>query len=182
MYGVDRLASGIAAAVGAFFWPVLIVLLIILVVHHGSKDPKNRQEDDEPVAFAEGEAPVQKAEPVVPPAPPKPKNPYAGINAMLLTGSALLVVAVIRFTDDANDSLVAPVAIILTLLFYAIGYFLYKKVDYLKIVGTAFSYISLCIFPFWTISFNFFGMTWHGAWILASFITLVALFMTTFIL
>lgn len=181
MYGADRLVSGIAAAVGAFFWPALIIILIILVVHHGSKDPNKRPEDDEPVAFAEGEAPVQKVEPVIPPAPPKPKNPYAGINAMLLTGSALLVVAVIKFTNDANDNLVAPVAIILTLLFYTIGYFLYKKVDYLKIVGTAFSYISLCIFPFWTISFHFFGMSLHGAWILASFITLVALFITTFI-
>ena len=181
MYGADRLVSGIAAAVGAFFWPALIIAIIVLLVHHGSKDPKSHPEDDEPVAFAEGEAPVQKVEPVIPPAPPKPKNPYAGINAMLLTGSALLVVAVIKFTNDANDNLVAPVAIILTLLFYAIGYFLYKKVDYLKIVGTAFSYISLAIFPFWVISFNFFGMSWHGAWILSSFITLAAIILTTFI-
>ena len=183
MYGVDRLVTGIAAAVGVFFWPVVIILIIVLLVHHGSKDPKHHPEDDEPVAIAEGEelqAKVVKPEPA-PVAPPKPKNPYAGINAMLLTGSALLVVAVIKFTNDANDSLVAPVAIILTLLFYTIGYFLYKKVDYLKIVGTAFSYISLAIFPFWVISFNFFGMSWHGAWILSSIITFAALILTSFI-
>ena len=181
MYGLDRLVTGLAAAVGVFFWPVIIILIIVLFVHHGSKDPKHHPEDDEPVAFAEGEAPVAKVETPPPVIPPKPRNPYAGINAMLLTGSALLVVAVIKFTNDANDNLVAPVAIILTLLFYTIGYFLYKKVDYLKIVGTAFSYISLAIFPFWVISFNFFGMSWHGAWILSSFITFAALMLTSFI-
>ena len=165
----------------AFFlatWPIWAIIAVIVIVHRSNKKSNQKTYDDQVRNGIVHNSALPQEQP---PAPPKKKNPYAYINAMLLTGSVLLVVGIIKFTNDANDNLVAPVAIALTLIFYALGYFIYKKFDYLKVVGIAFSYISLAIFPFWVISFNFFGMSWHGAWILSSIITFLAILTTTFL-
>ena len=177
--GLFTLISAVIG-LGSFFWIIVAIVAVILIVHYSNKKSgKNTRAYDEQVR--NGIVHNSEVGQVAPPEPPKKKNPYAYINAMLLTGSVLLVIGIIKFTNDANDSLVAPVAIALTLIFYALGYFLYKKFEYLKVVGIAFSYISLAIFPFWVISFNFFGMSWHGAWILSSIITFLAILTTTFL-
>ena len=163
----SSLYDGLSVIMGMLI-PVAIVVIIILLIYHFTKRPEDR-------SLASNSDAIRKAD------TPKVKNPYIGINAMLLVGSALLVVAIISFTHSADDNLVAPVAIFLTLLFYALGVFIHKKIDYLKIVGKAFTYISLAIFPFWVISFNFFGMSWKGAWILSSIISLMAFLVTALI-
>ncbi len=173
--------SSLSGALGALLLPAIVGAIILLLIQNDNRkraQEKNKASD----SYTNSNVADLVTQPTSKPAPkPKQKNPYAGINAMLLAGSTLLVVAIIMFTHNANDSLVAPVAICLTLFFYILGIFIYKKINYLKIVGVAFTYISLAIFPFWVISFNFFGMSWRGAWILASIISFLAFMTTAFI-
>lgn len=154
--------------------PIFLIVAVALVIYYAS----NRKVPDDTSSKSSISSNSEAIREV---STPKVKNPYLGINAMLLVGSALLVVAVISFTHNADDRFVAPVAIFLTLLFYVLGVVIYKKIDYLKIVGKAFTYISLAIFPVWVISFNFFGLSWKASWILSSIITLAALLSTAFI-
>ncbi len=159
----------------AVLWFLLVYIgvpigLVIFLVNRSNKNKNSNSvtvsqpTSDSPTAITSSPSNVPKL---------KPKNPYAGIEIMLLVGSIFLVAAIISFTNQANSNLVAPVAIALTLIFYSLGFFIRKKNNYLKIVGQAFLYISLAIFPIWEVSFNFFGMSWHGAWILASIISFI---------
>jgi len=164
----------LAFAIVALFWPVIVVA-VVLIAKRNKKKKKQAAIEAETVSRDQEMATT----PASPPATSKPKDNTGGINVMLIVGCLLLVFGIIKFFNDTNDSLVAPVAIVLTLVFYTLGLAIYNKISYLKIVGAAFTYISLMIFPFWVISFNTFGISWHGSWILASIITFCALLLTT---
>ena len=168
--------SDLIGLLGGYTWPLIVGIIIVLLIY---RDNRKRKVGNKKVADGYTDVAEFVKQPTT--KPPKVKNPYAGINAMLLAGSALLVVAAIMFTNSANDKLVAPVSIALTLAFYALGIFIYKKFDYLKIVGIAFTYISLATFPFWVIPFQFFGMSWHCAWIWASIISFAVFILTAYI-
>jgi len=153
-----------------------VVVIIILLVNDNKKKKVNA--NSAVAANTEnGQATMKPAaEPVplnaAPPAPPKPVDPYKKWNILLYLGSFLLVMAMILFISNENDSLVAPTAIILTLLFYLGGIALFKTVPYLKSVGKSFAYTASAVFPFWVISFTTFGLTEQVAWIVASIISL----------
>ena len=153
-----------------------VVVIIILLVNDNKKKKVNA--NSAVAANTEnGQATMKPAaEPVplnaAPPAPPKPVDPYKKWNILLYLGSFLLVMAMILFISNEDDSLVAPTAIILTLLFYLGGIALFKTVPYLKSVGKSFAYTASAVFPFWVISFTTFGLTEQVAWIVASIISL----------
>lgn len=153
-----------------------VVVIIILLVNDNKKKKVNA--NSAVAANTEnGQATMKPAaEPVplnaAPPAPPKPVDPYKKWNILLYLGSFLLVMAMILFISNEDDSLVAPTAIILTLLFYLGGIALFKTVPYLKSVGKSFAYTASAVFPFWVISFTTFGLTEQIAWIVASIISL----------
>lgn len=153
-----------------------VVVIIILLVNDNKKKKVNA--NSAVAANTEnGQATMKPAaEPVplnaTPPAPPKPVDPYKKWNILLYLGSFLLVMAMILFISNEDDSLVAPTAIILTLLFYLGGIALFKTVPYLKSVGKSFAYTASAVFPFWVISFTTFGLTEQVAWIVASIISL----------
>ena len=153
-----------------------VVVIIILLVNDNKKKKVNA--NSAVTANTEnGQATMKPAaEPVplnaAPPAPPKPVDPYKKWNILLYLGSFLLVMAMILFISNEDDSLVAPTAIILTLLFYLGGIALFKTVPYLKSVGKSFAYTASAVFPFWVISFTTFGLTEQVAWIVASIISL----------
>ena len=153
-----------------------VVVIIILLVNDNKKKKVNA--NSAVAANTEnGQATMKPAaEPVplnaAPPAPPKPVDPYKKWNILLYLGSFLLVMAMILFISNEDDSLVAPTAIILTLLFYLGGITLFKTVPYLKSVGKSFAYTASAVFPFWVISFTTFGLTEQVAWIVASIISL----------
>jgi len=104
----------------------------------------------------------------------KPKNPNTGINVLLVTGSTLVIWAVMSFIGEADESLVPPVIIITTLLSFAAGTILYKKVDYLQPMAMAFTYISLAIFPFLYYAYLNMGLEPHYAGLCSTISTFVA--------
>lgn len=153
-----------------------VVVIIILLVNDNKKKKVNAN-SAVAASTENGQATMKPAaEPVplnaAPPAPPKPVDPYKKWNILLYLGSFLLVMAMILFISNEDDSLVAPTAIILTLLFYLGGIALFKTVPYLKSVGKSFAYTASAVFPFWVISFTTFGLTEQIAWIVASIISL----------
>lgn len=161
-----------------------VVVIIYLLVSDNKKKKANANTAAIAAQNADG-SPKPVAEPVpvnaAPPAPPKPVDPYKKWNILLYLGSFLLVMAMIIFINSADDSLVAPTAITLTLLFYAGGIALFKAVPYLKSVGKSFAYTASAVFPFWVISFMSLGMGTQLSWIVASVISLAVFILDTLI-
>ena len=161
-----------------------VVVIIYLLVSDNKKKKANANTAAIAAQNADGSLkPVAEPVPVnaAPPAPPKPVDPYKKWNILLYLGSFLLVMAMIIFINSADDSLVAPTAITLTLLFYAGGIALFKAVPYLKSVGKSFAYTASAVFPFWVISFMSLGMGTQLSWIVASVISLAVFILDTLI-
>ena len=180
-----------SALVGLFGGLMSIMILlapVVVIIYLLVSDNKKKKANANTAAIAAQNAdgsPKPVAEPVpvnaAPPAPPKPVDPYKKWNILLYLGSFLLVMAMIIFINSADDSLVAPTAITLTLLFYAGGIALFKAVPYLKSVGKSFAYTASAVFPFWVISFMSLGMGTQLSWIVASVISLAVFILDTLI-
>ncbi len=164
------------------FAPVIVVLFLLI---NDSKKKKANTSSATATAHGENNASDSAVEPTpvsaAPPTPPKPADPYKKWNILLYIGSFLLVMAMIIFMNSADDSLVAPTAITLTLLFYIGGIILFKAVPYLKSVGKSFVYTASAVFPFWVISFMTLGMSTQSSWIVASAISLTVFILNALI-
>lgn len=163
-------------ALGAYFIPCVLAVILFLAIRHDNKKRRLNNQQAQPSTNNEVATTANTPAPV---APPKKKNPYTSLNVLLICGSILLVSAMISFMENTNSKLVAPTAITLTLIFYIIGFVIYKFVDYLKPVGLCFAYTATAVFPFWVISFMSFGVATQASWILASIISLLAFIATS---
>ncbi len=75
------------------------------------------------------------------------------INLILTIASFLISFGMIIMIQQMNDRLVAPIFILITTLLYIVGVIVRLKVDFLKPVGNAFTYVALILIPFFAISF-----------------------------
>ena len=165
---------------------LIAIIVTVVLISNDRKKKKTGQiatPASAPVANAgEPNADAVPAQPVAPPPPPKPKNPATTLNVMLYIGSFLIVSAVMAFIGNADDNLIAPTVIALTMLFYLTGLGLYKTVSYLKPVATSFVVTALIIFPFWFFAFLSMDIGAHASYILSSMSTMLALAITTFVM
>ena len=117
------------------------------------------------------------------PAKPKgPKDQTKTLNILLYIGSFLIITAVMAFIANADQNLIAPTVIAITLIAYITGVILYKTVNYLRPVAKSFILTALVIFPLWVFAFEAMKIGWHPSFILSSLFTLIALGVTTFVL
>ncbi len=75
------------------------------------------------------------------------------VNYILMVASALIAFGMLSMINRLNDKMVAPLYVIITLIFLVSGLAIYKGVKFLQPVGKAFSYIALILVPFFAISF-----------------------------
>lgn len=103
----------------------------------------------------------------------KAKDPYAATNWVLAIACFCLIAGLLAMVNELNDSLVAPLFIIVSLALYIGGSAIYSNVKVLKPVGTAFVVSSLILLPFCCISFEeIFGDS-QASWLLTTLLCVV---------
>ena len=103
---------------------------------------------------------------------PSPGNTTA-MNILLYVGSFLIVGSILLFIKDI-PSLVPFITIFVTILTYAAGIILYRCVDYLRPVATAFTYTSMILFPLWHYAFLEMGLVSEASLFISTFVSLGA--------
>jgi len=89
------------------------------------------------------------------------------MNVLLYIGSFFIAGSMLLLAKDAPD--IMPVILILvTLLVYGAGLILYRTVDYLQPVATAFTYTGLILFPIWYYAFESAGLPSQTALMISS--------------
>lgn len=132
------------------FLPIIIIALIIsLIVRHskGKQTPYGYVKPGE-VLMEGTDQKVQIASP----------NNAAPMNILLYIGSFLIVGSILLFIKD-EPSLVPFVTIFITIITYVAGILLYRFVEYLRPVATAFTYTAMVLFPLWYYVFNELGVS-----------------------
>lgn len=180
---LDILGDLVGPLMGLLFSPVALVALFVVFMMHSDKKHReflaNQEKQKAKITPAESKpgdvvpTTTTNSPATAPAVQPKPKDPYASMNVLLYVGSILLVIAVESFTTSTNGAMVAPITMILTLIFYILGFCLFKLVDYLKPVGKAFAYSALAIFPIWGFCLASLGIPDHAAAITATCISLI---------
>ena len=166
--------SGVSSLV---FYGVIIGVVIFLVKSSNKKHPQAKIESIEVESTQDAPANSSQNETTMIASTseekPAPRDPYGLLNILLYFGSFLIVCAMYLFAMNTNESYVAPITIILTLILYFGGLCLYKLVDYLKNVGKAFCLTSLAILPFWVISLGDFSIKVEAAWAITALIGMI---------
>lgn len=85
---------------------------------------------------------------------PKKKDPYASINWILAVACFCVIAGLLAMIGSINDSLVAPLFVVITLGLFASGYGLKACTKVLQPVGKAFLASSLVLMTFFFIPFN----------------------------
>lgn len=103
-------------------------------------------------------------------------------NWLLYIGSFLIILAMFYFVSSVNENYVAPFTIALTLIIYTTGIVLFQSIKYLRPVGKAFVYSSLCMIPTWSIALISIGISERAvplcvtiAFLIASFVGAILL-------
>jgi hypothetical protein len=158
MFTLSGLLSEIVLNLIESLLPLAIIALIISLFVRSSSNAKTRSTR---VAQA---APSQYA---------SKQNNATATNILLYVGSALIVGPILLLVRDQQD--IMPIILMLiSILTYAAGIILYRTVDYLRPVATAFTYTAIVLFPFWHYAFNELHVPNNAALFISTLITLFA--------
>lgn len=168
---------------GGFLTLALIIAVCILIHNDNKKRRQGGEGEIGPVApsmtvSGNGDEIFSTG----PDQPKEPKDQTKTLNVLLYIGSFLIIAAVMAFIANADQSLIAPTVIAITLIAYVTGVILCKTVDYLRPVAKSFIITALIIFPLWVFAFEAMKIGWHPSFMLSSMFTLAALGITTFVL
>ena len=147
------------------FLPLIVIGLIVSLIMRNSKGKQTAYGYVKP-----GEVLMEGADESA-----KVSNPNNApiMNILLYIGSFLIVGSILLFIKD-EPSLVPFITIFATIITYTAGILLYRFVEYLRPVATAFTYTSMVLFPLWHYAFVELGMPGEAALFTSTTITLGA--------
>ena len=147
------------------FLPFIIIGLIVSLIVRHSKGKQTAYGYVKP-----GEVLMEGTDPNA-----KVSNPNnaTSLNILLYVGSFLIVGAILLLIKD-EPKLVPFITIFATIITYAAGILLYKFVEYLRPVATAFTYTAMVLFPLWYYAFTELGLANEVALFVSTIITLFA--------
>ncbi|MDO4978603.1 MAG: hypothetical protein Q4E47_00390 [Candidatus Saccharibacteria bacterium] len=116
-------------------------------------DPKSEPSSDDPTPD-EVLGPITTV-PETPTTVSEPKRDDTPLNILLLVGAILILASISAFlSSSAPGSIKTIFVIAITLMIYALGLFLYKRVERLKPAAVTLLFIGLAAIPFWTGALN----------------------------
>ena len=147
------------------FLPFIIIGLIISLIVRNSKGKQTAYGYVKP-----GEVLMEGADPNA-----KVSNPNnaTSLNVLLYVGSFLIIGSILLFIKD-EPQLVPFITIFATIITYAAGILLYRFVEYLRPVATAFTYTSMVLFPLWYYAFTEIGLANEVSLFVSTVITFFA--------
>ena len=147
------------------FLPFIIIGLIVSLIVRHSKGKQTAYGYVKPgEVLMEGVDANAKA--------PAPNN-ATSMNVLLYIGSFLIVGSILLFIKD-EPKLVPVFTFLATIITYTAGIILYRFVEYLRPVATAFTYTSMVLFPLWYYAFNELGLTHEISLFVSTIITFFA--------
>lgn len=147
------------------FLPLIIIALIVSLIVRHSKGKQTAYGYVKP-----GEVLMEGTDPNAKVATP---NNAGSLNVLLYVGSFLIIGSILLFIKD-EPSLVPFITIFATIIAYSAGILLYRFVEYLRPVATAFTYTAMVLFPLWYYAFNELGLASEVSLFVSTAITLVA--------
>lgn len=141
--------------------PIIIIALIISLIMRNTRGRKTEYGYVKP-----GEVLMDDAQPRAP-------NNSSAMNVLLYLGSFLIVGSMFLIVRD-EPSLMPAILIIVTLLTYIAGIILYRFVDFLRPVATAFTYTAIVLFPAWFYAFKEIGTTEEIAMLISTAFSMIA--------
>ena len=147
------------------FLPFIIIGLIVSLIMRHSKGKQTAYGYVKP-----GEVLMEGTDPNA-----KVTNPNnaTSLNILLYVGSFLIVGAILLLIKD-EPKLVPFITIFATIITYAAGILLYRFVEYLRPVATAFTYTAMVLFPLWFYAFTEIGVASGTALFVSTIITFFA--------
>lgn len=147
------------------FLPFIIIGLIVSLIMRHSKGKQTAYGYVKP-----GEVLMEGTDPNA-----KVTNPNnaTSLNVLLYVGSFLIVGAILLLIKD-EPKLVPFITIFATIITYAAGILLYRFVEYLRPVATAFTYTAMVLFPLWFYAFTEIGVASGTALFVSTIITFFA--------
>lgn len=147
------------------FLPFIIIGLIVSLIMRHSKGKQTAYGYVKP-----GEVLMEGTDPNA-----KVTNPNnaTSLNVLLYIGSFLIVGAILLLIKD-EPKLVPFITIFATIITYAAGILLYRFVEYLRPVATAFAYTAMVLFPLWFYAFTEIGVASGTALFVSTIITFFA--------
>lgn len=147
------------------FLPFIIIGLIVSLIMRHSKGKQTAYGYVKP-----GEVLMEGTDPNA-----KVTNPNnaTSLNVLLYIGSFLIVGAILLLIKD-EPKLVPFITIFATIITYAAGILLYRFVEYLRPVATAFTYTAMVLFPLWFYAFTEIGVASGTALFVSTIITFFA--------
>ena len=147
------------------FLPFIIICLIISLITRSSKGKQTAYGYVKP-----GEVLMDGVDEKA-----KVSNPgnATAMNILLYIGGFLIIGSILLFIRD-EPSLVPFFTFFITIIAYAAGMLLYRFVDYLRPVATAFTYTAMVLFPLWFYAFTELGMSSGTALFVSTIITFFA--------
>jgi hypothetical protein len=147
------------------FLPFVIIGLIVSLIVRNSKGKQTAYGYVKP-----GEALMEGTDPNAKVSTP---NNATSLNILLYVGSFLIVGAILLLIKD-EPKLVPFITIFATIVAYAAGILIYRFVEYLRPVATAFTYTSMILFPLWYYAFTEIGLASEVALFISTIITFFA--------
>lgn len=160
----EFLFSAVSYLFGAFL-PFIIIALIISLIVRNSKGKKTAYGYVKP-----GEVLMEGADTN---ANAVSHGNMAAPNILLYVGSFLIVGSVLLFIKD-EPSVVPFVTFFITIITFVIGLLLYRYVEYLRPVATAFTYTAMILFPLWYYAFTELGLSDEVALFISTAVSLGA--------
>ncbi len=141
--------------------PFIVIALIVSLVMRYTRGKKTEYGYVKP-----GEVLMDDAQPRAP-------NNTGMLNVLLYIGSFLIIGSMFLIVRD-EPSLMPVILIIVTLLSYVTGLVLYRCVDFLRPVATAFTYTAIILFPAWFYAFKEIGTTEEIAMLISTTLSMFA--------